>query len=223
MIRLENLTKTFIVEGARKTLFEGVNLTIPTGVSVGLFGRNGAGKSTLLEMIAGTSKPTSGRIVSDGTISWPVGFAGSFHGDLSGAQNARFIARVYGVDTDALVDFVEDFAELGPHFHLPFRTYSSGMRSRLAFGVSMGIRFDTYLVDEVTSVGDAAFQKKSVAVFRRRMRDSGAIVVSHSMPLMRQMCTMGIVLEEGELTFFDNVEYAIRQHLKNMNKELLRA
>ena len=156
MIRLENISKSYVLDGVRRTVADGINVVFPTGVSVGLFGRNGAGKSTLLRIIAGTIKPTSGRILSDGTISWPVGFAGSFHGELTGAQNTRFIARVYGVDTDALTAFVEDFAELGPHFHMPFRTYSSGMRSRLACGVSMGIRFDTYLVDEVTSVGDAA-------------------------------------------------------------------
>ena len=216
MIRLENVSKTFVLEGMRQTVANGINAVFPTGVSVGLLGRNGAGKSTLLRIIAGTVKPSSGRVITDGTISWPVGFAGSFHGDLTGAQNTRFIARVYGVDTDTLIDFVEDFAELGHHFHQPFRSYSSGMRSRLAFGVSMGIRFDTYLVDEVTSVGDAAFQKKSVEVFNNRMKNSGAIVVSHSMDLIRRLCTIGMVLEEGELIVFDNVEYAIRRHLTNM-------
>ncbi|MFX4296231.1 ABC transporter ATP-binding protein [Sulfitobacter sp. DFL-23] len=122
---------------------------------VTLLGRNGAGKSSLLRMVAGTMEPTSGRIVSNGTISWPVGFAGSFHNELTGAQNVRFVARIYGVDTGDLVDFVQGFAEVGQHFHLPLKSYSSGMKSRLAFGTSMGIAFDTYLIDEVTAVGDA--------------------------------------------------------------------
>jgi capsular polysaccharide transport system ATP-binding protein len=217
MIRLENLTKVFVREGYSNTVADRINVTFPTGVSVGLLGRNGAGKSTLLSIIAGTIKPTSGKVVSDGTISWPVGFAGSFHNNLTGAQNTRFIARVYGVDTDALVAFVEDFAELGRHFHLPLSTYSSGMRSRLAFGVSMGMRFDTYLVDEVTAVGDAAFHKKSNEVFLNRMRSSGAIVVSHSTEVMRQLCTMGAVLEKGELRVFDKIDHAIRHHLTNMH------
>lgn len=216
MIRLVDISKTYVLDGTHQTVANQINVVFPTGVSVGLLGRNGAGKSTLLRIIAGTIKPSAGRVVTDGTISWPVGFAGSFHGDLTGAQNTRFIARVYGVDTDTLVRFVEDFAELGHHFHLPFRSYSSGMRSRLAFGVSMGIRFDTYLVDEVTSVGDAAFQKKSEEVFNRRMKDSGAIVVSHSMGLIRRLCTMGMVLEDGNLIVFDNIEHAIRRHLENM-------
>jgi capsular polysaccharide transport system ATP-binding protein len=217
MIRLVDISKTYVLDGTKQVVADQLNAVFPTGSSVGLLGRNGAGKSTLLRIIAGTIKPSSGRVITDGTISWPVGFAGSFHGDLTGAQNTRFIARVYGVETDTLVDFVEDFAELGHHFHLPFRTYSSGMRSRLAFGVSMGIRFDTYLVDEVTSVGDAAFQKKSVEVFNRRMQESGAIVVSHSMGLIRRLCTMGMVLEKGELIVFDNIEHAIRRHLNNMD------
>lgn len=211
MIRLENLSKRF-GGGRGKTILANVTATFPTGQSIGLLGRNGAGKSTLLQMIAGTLDADSGRIVSDGTISWPVGFAGSFHPELTGAQNVRFVGRIYGVDTDALVDFVEDFAELGGHFHQPFRTYSSGMKSRLAFGTSMGIRFDTYLVDEVTSVGDAAFREKSEAVFKARMATSGAIVVSHSMELLRRICTSGALLEGGRLTYYPNIEGAIHNY-----------
>lgn len=216
MIQLDNLTKVFFERGQRKIVADDISATFPTGVSVGLLGRNGAGKSSLLQMIAGTLEPTSGRVVSDGTISWPVGFSGSFHPDLSGVQNVRFIARVYGIDTDALVGFVEDFAELGAHFHLPFRTFSSGMRSRLAFGLSMGIEFDTYLVDEVTSVGDAAFRTKSEAVFQERMRHSGAILVSHGMGMLRRNCQAGAVLEDGVLSYFNDIEDAIAQHQENI-------
>lgn len=216
MIRLENLTKVFTLEGRQKMVADNINMTFPTGRSVALLGRNGAGKSTLLRMIAGTMAPTSGQIVSTGTISWPVGFAGSFHGDLSGLQNTRFIGRIYGVDTDELADFVEDFAGLGQHYHLPFRTYSSGMRSRLAFGVSMGIAFDTYLVDEVTSVGDAAFKKRSDELFMARMKGASAVVVSHSMGTLRKLCDCGAVLENGQLRFYDNLEEAITAHNSNM-------
>ena len=219
MIRFENLTKEFVINGKRKVVADNINAVFPSGVSVGLLGRNGAGKSTLLSMVAGTMDPTAGRISSTGTISWTVGFAGSFHGDLTGAQNARFIARIYGVDTDELVQFVEDFAGLGIHFHLPFRTYSAGMKSRLAFGVSMGVPFDTYLVDEVTSVGDAVFRKKSAQVFKARMAISGAVVVTHSPEQMRDLCTAGAVLEDGKLTYFDNIEEAIALHHHNMNRK----
>ena len=212
MIRFESLSKWFWVNGYRKMVIDNLNLTLPTGKSLALLGRNGAGKSTLLQMIAGTMRPDQGQIVSDGTISWPVGFGGSFHLELTGSQNVRFLARIYGVDTDSLAAYVEDFADLGRHFHMPVRTYSSGMRSRLTFGASMGIRFDTYLVDEVTSVGDAKFGKKSRAVFRERMKNSSAILVSHNMSQVRSFCDSGIVLEDGRLQYFEDLDEAIAVH-----------
>ncbi len=216
MIRLQNLSKTYVVQGKHKVVADNISAVFPSGVSVALLGRNGAGKSSLLRMIAGTMNPTSGRIISEGSISWPVGFAGSFHPELTGKQNTRFVARIYGVDSEALVDYVEDFAELGQHFNLPFRTYSSGMRARLAFGTSMGIRFDTYLVDEVMSVGDAGFKRKSQQVFQDRMSKSGAIVVSHATPVIRSFCEAGAVLEKGHLIWYDDVEDAIAHHDRNM-------
>ncbi|KAA0912327.1 ABC transporter ATP-binding protein [Aquicoccus porphyridii] len=216
MIELRNLTKSFPSRQGPKYVARGINAVFPTGKAVGLLGRNGAGKSTLLQMIAGNFPPDSGEILTDGEISFPVGFAGTFHRDLTGAQNVRFIARVYGVDTEELLDFVSDFAELGGHYHMPVRSYSSGMRSRLAFGISMGIKFDTYLVDEVTSVGDASFRAKSATVFKDRMASSGAIVVTHSISEIRNLCDYGAVLENGELFFYEDLEDAIAQHNANM-------
>ena len=216
MIRLVNLSKSFFVNGQQTIVADEINVSFPIRASVALLGRNGAGKSSLLKMIAGTMDPSSGEIFSTGTISWPVGFAGNFHPDLSGAQNTRFIARLYGVDTDELLEFVKDFAELGNKFDLPFGSYSSGMRSRLAFGVSMGVDFDTYLVDEVTSVGDAAFRQKSSRVFKDRGKTRGGIVVSHSMPVLRDLCDAGAILENGKLSYFDNLDEAIKVHHENM-------
>ena len=212
MIRFENLTKSFWVQGERKVVIDNVSFQLPPGKSVALLGRNGAGKSTLLQLIAGTMRPDSGRIVSDGSISWPVGFAGSFHPELTGAQNVRFIARIYGVDTDSLLEFVEDFAEIGKHFHMPVRSYSSGMKSRLAFGTSMGIRFDTYLVDEVTAVGDQQFRRKSRTVFAERMKTSGAVLVTHILPEVREFCDEAMVLEDGKLTYFEDLDEGIDYH-----------
>lgn len=218
MIVLRNLTKTFVMHGRRKTVADNLNVTFPTGVAVGLLGRNGAGKSTLLKIIAGTSSPTRGEVLSDGKISFPVGLATSLHPDLSGAQNTRFVARIYGVDTQALSDYVEDFAELGDHYHLPVRSYSSGMRGRLSFGINMGIKFDTYLIDEVTAVGDAAFRAKSELVFKDRLQSSGAIFVSHGMGAMMRICQAGAVLENGQLTYFDDVNDAIELHKQNIER-----
>jgi capsular polysaccharide transport system ATP-binding protein len=216
MIHLQNLCKTYTLKGSHKVVADNITATFPSGVAVALLGRNGAGKSSLLKMISGAMLPSSGKILSTGTISWPVGFAGSFNIDLTGDQNCRFVARVYGVDTDELLYFVEDFAELGDHFHLPIRTYSSGMRSRLAFGLSMAVPFDTYLVDEVSAVGDASFRAKSNHVFKERMANSSAIVVAHSMGMLRETCQSGAVLEKGKLTLYDNIEDAIAAHMENM-------
>lgn len=219
MIELRNLCKTFVLGGHRKVIARNISAVFPERTSIALLGRNGAGKSSLLKMISGSLDPDSGEIVTRGSISWPVGFAGSFHPELSGLQNTRFIARVYGVDTDQLAEFVNDFAELGQHFYLPIRTYSSGMRSRLAFGVSMGLHFDTYLVDEITAVGDANFKQKSEALFLERLKTSGMIMVSHGLGQVRRLCQHGAVLEDGELTYYTDVEDAITHHQTLMRAE----
>lgn len=198
------------------TVFEGLTLTLPAGKSLGLLGRNGAGKSTLLQIIAGNMQPSSGKVIRQGNISWPIGAASSFHADMTGLQNTRFLARVYGVDCEDLSNFVEDFADIGKHFHMPLRTYSSGMKSRLSFGVAMGIPFDTYLIDEVTGAGDQSFKEKSREVFKRRIMNASAIMISHSMSDMRNFCDSGLVLSNGALQYFDNIEDAISLHSENM-------
>jgi capsular polysaccharide transport system ATP-binding protein len=208
-IVLENVTKTYVTRGERRTVFDRVSLVIPPGRGVALLGKNGAGKSTLLRMIGGLSDPTDGRIRVTGNISFPIGFSGSFHPEMTGAQNTRFVARIYGVDTDELSDFVEHFAELGRYYHLPIRTYSSGMRGRLAFGVSMGIPFDTYLIDESTAVGDATFKRKAVAYFESRILRSGLVFASHSMGLIRRICDCGVVIDGGQLHYHEDVDDAV--------------
>lgn len=216
MIEFRNVNKTFWSKSGAKVIADNINVTFPTGKAVGLLGRNGAGKTTLMQMIGGSIRPDSGEITHTGTISWTVGFAGSFNRDMTGAQNTKFIARVYGVDTDDLVAYVQDFAELGHHFYQPVRNYSAGMKSRLAFGVSIGIPFDTYLVDEVTAVGDAAFKLKSRLAFTDRMKTAGAVVVTHSTAQLRKLCDAGAILENGTLTYYEDVEDAINQHHANM-------
>ncbi|HHC29236.1 MAG TPA: ABC transporter ATP-binding protein [Rhodobacterales bacterium] len=212
MIRLENISKSFYVNGRRKVVFRNLDFTLPEGKAVGLLGGNGAGKTTLLKIIAGAMRPDAGRVVSDGSISWPIGLRGAFHSSMSGAQNVRFLARVYGVDTRGLEAFVRNFAELGPHFFMPMRSYSSGMRSRVTFGAAMGIKFDTYLIDEVTAVGDAAFRRKSRAVFRERVKNSGAVMVSHNMMELSAFCDAGVILHKGRLRYFEDIDEAIELH-----------
>lgn len=217
MIVLENVSKIFYSRHVKNVVFQDLNAVFPSRTSVALLGRNGAGKSTLLQVISGALIPNSGRVLSDGNISFPIGLANSMHPHMSGAQNTKFIARIYGADTDALKSFVEDFAELGEKFYLPVKTYSSGMRARLLFGINMGLKFDTYLVDEVSAVGDASFREKSEYVFKERMREAGAIFISHSMPLLRRMCTAGAVLERGRIIYYEDLEEAIRAHHTNVH------
>jgi capsular polysaccharide transport system ATP-binding protein len=218
MIRLEHVSKRYRAGKSWKVLMQDVSLTLPRGRSVGLLGRNGAGKSTLLRMIGGSVLPDEGRIVREGNVSWPLGFGGGFHGSLTGAQNVRFIARIYGVDTDDLVAKVADFAELGAFMHMPVSTYSSGMRARLAFGTSIAIEFDVYLVDEITSVGDAAFRKKASEAFREKSSKADVIMVSHSPGTIREYCNAGVVLEGGRMTFHDDLEEALALHEENMRR-----
>lgn len=218
MIQLENVSKSFPLKGGEKTVLEGLSLTIPRGRSLALLGRNGAGKSTLLSMIAGSLKPDRGRILRGCRVSFPLGFAGSFHPHLTGVQNIRFVARIYGVEEEALIDYVRDFSELGPYLDEPVKSYSSGMKARLAFGASMGVRFDVYLVDELTAVGDQNFRKKSRAVFRDRLGEADVIMVSHSMDQLRAHCDCGMVLENGRVEVFEELEPAIARHLENMER-----
>ena len=186
MIRLDQATKFARTKGIKKPIIYDASLTLERGKSIGLLGRNGAGKSTLLRLIAGTIRLDSGRIIREGKVSWPLGFQGSFQGSMTGEQNVRFVARIYGVDTGTLVDYVADFAELGAFFRAPVNTYSSGMKARLAFGLSMGVNFDYYLVDEITAVGDTNFKKKCQAVFNTRLQQSDVVMVSHSTGTIRE-------------------------------------
>lgn len=216
MIEFRGVSKWYHTPHGRKIVLDGLDLTLPPGTKLGVLGRNGAGKSTLLGMIGGTIKPNRGVIVKRAAISWPLGLGGTYHQDLTGAQNVRFVARIYGVDTEALVAYVADFSELGDFMDMPVRSYSSGMRARLAFGMSMGVSFDWYLVDEITAVGDSRFKRKSLAVFRDRLQNAGLMMVSHSDRTIREYCTSALVLEGGRAVYYDDVARALAAHERNM-------
>jgi capsular polysaccharide transport system ATP-binding protein len=209
VIRFENVTKTYRMRGgARRRVLTDLTLTLPHQ-NIGVLGRNGAGKSTLLQLISGITDPDRGRIRRGIRVSWPIGFRGSFHGQLTGVENIRFVARVYGVDEAAVIEQVAAFADLGPFLHEPVRTYSSGMSARLAFGLSLALKFDTYLVDELLSVGDASFKAKSRAAFDDLVSRSRMIMVSHSIASIREYCDCGVVVRNGTAEFYEDLEEAI--------------
>lgn len=218
MIKLEKAVKSIHTKVGKKFILDDVSFAFERGRSVALLGRNGAGKSTLLQILAGTLGLDQGRVIRRAKVSWPLGFQGSFQPSLTGEQNVRFVARIYGVDTEELCDYVQGFAELGDFFNEPVRVYSSGMKARLAFGISMGVRFDYYLVDEITAVGDSNFKQKCREVFRDRLSSSDVIMVSHSTNTLREHCDCGVVLEDGRLAFFNDIEDAIKAHDLNMKR-----
>lgn len=212
MIRFDHVSKHYSGHSERTLVLNDLSFTIPRGDALGICGANGAGKSTLMRLLGGVESPTRGRITRTMTTSWPIGFTSCFQHSLSGADNARFIARIYGRPVDALLAFVEDFAELGRFFRQPVSTYSSGMVARLAFGVSLAIDFDCYLVDEVTAAGDERFRIRSEAALNERRELSTLIMVSHVPDTLRAYCSRGAVLYDGGLTFYDSIDEALDVH-----------
>jgi capsular polysaccharide transport system ATP-binding protein len=212
MIEFRNVSKAYRSAKASKVILDNFTGEIPRGRNIGLLGVNGAGKSTVLRLIAGTEYVDSGTIRRRVKVSFPLGFSGSFVGALSGRENCRFIARIYGVEVRRVERFVEEFAEIGRYFDMPVVSYSSGMKARVALGVSMAIDFECYLVDETLAVGDATFKARCSAVFDAKRKRASMILVSHSPGMMRRYCDMGAVLSNGELHFFNDLEDAIKEH-----------
>lgn len=215
MIKIENLTKSYRTPTGRHYVFKDLNIEIPSGKSVAFIGRNGAGKSTLLRMIGGIDRPDSGKIITNKTISWPVGLAGGFQGSLTGRENVKFVARLYAKQEELKekIEFVEEFAELGKYFDMPIKTYSSGMRSRLGFGLSMAFKFDYYIVDEVTAVGDARFKEKCAQLFKEKHKESSFLMVSHSLNSLKEFCDVAIVFKNSYIIgYYENVQSGIDEY-----------
>ena len=209
MISCERLTKSYPMGSGRKQVLRGIDLQIRAGEHVGFLGRNGAGKTTLIKLIGGVEMPTSGRIHRHMSVSWPLGFGGGFQGSLTGYDNARFIARIYGHEYKEIREFVEDFTELGPQLKMPVKTYSSGMRARLAFALSLAIEFDCYLIDEIIMVGDANFHKKCHHELFEKRRDRALILASHSPETIREFCDRAVVLNQGHATVYTDVNVGL--------------
>ncbi|MEH0196594.1 ABC transporter ATP-binding protein [Caulobacter sp. CCNWLY153] len=212
MIEFSNVTKTYKGRNLSKTVLDGVDLRIAPGEALGICGANGAGKSTLLRLIAGVEHPTAGHISRGMSVSWPIGYTSCFQSSLTGADNARFIARIYRQPIEPLLAFIEDFAQLGPYLRQPVKTYSAGMQARLAFGISLAIDFDCYLIDEVTAAGDERFRDRCRDALLERRRTGAMIMVSHHPETLLTYCTRGAVLKDGKLTVHTDIGDAIEAH-----------
>jgi len=212
MININNVTKSYLTPKGRHYVFKNLSVCLPENKSVALIGRNGAGKSTLLRVIGGIDSPDSGSIDTNKTISWPVGLSGGFQGSLTGRENVKFVSRLYANNNEISerVSFVENFSELGKYFDMPIKSYSSGMKARLAFGLSMAFKFDYYLIDEVTAVGDARFKNKCSTIFKEKHYQSNFLMVSHSLGSLIEYCDVALVIaRDNKVIFFDDVQDAV--------------
>lgn len=219
MIIVEDVHKRYQTEhGPGKWVLQGVSFTIPPKVSVGLIGANGAGKSTLLRIVGGVDQPNKGRVERRCRVSWPMGFGGGLQGSLTGRQNAKFVCRVHGHEDDIAdrLAYIQDFAEIGDAFDEPVKTYSSGMRSRLQFALSLAFDFDVYISDEVTAAGDAAFKKKAAAAFKQLADHASLIMVSHGEGTLRQFCSAGIWIHDGKAHWFDQIDDALNAYKESL-------
>lgn len=216
MIHLVDIGKNYRIRGGEVQVLKNVNLEVRRGERLGIIGGNGAGKSTLIRLISGIERPTTGHIKRGMQVSWPLAFTGAFQQALTGVDNLRFICRVYGVDYRDVLDFVEDFSQLGRFLREPVKVYSSGMRARLAFAISMIIEFDCYLIDEVIAVGDARFQKRCQEELFVKRGDRAIIIVSHESNYLREHCERACVLEQGVLHHFGDIESALTHHQHTM-------
>jgi len=212
MIEFRNITKAYKTKSGKNVILNNVSFKFPEKRNIGVLGVNGAGKSTLLRLIAGSEFPDKGKIIRTGRYSWPLGFTGSFHASLTGIENLRFACRIYGADINAVTEYVKDFSELGDYIYEPIQTYSSGMRSRLAFALSMAIDFEVYLVDEIMGVGDQGFQKKCRSAFAYKRQRSSIIMVSHSMQTIRDYSDVALLLTGNSLEIYEDVEQAINTY-----------
>lgn len=221
MILVEDVHKRYQTDhGPGRWILQGVNLTIPRTVNVGLIGGNGAGKSTLLRIIAGIDQPNRGRVERRCSVSWPMGFGGGLQGSLTGRQNAKFVCRVHGHQDDISdrLAFIQDFAQIGEAFDEPVKTYSSGMKSRLQFALSMAFDFDVYISDEVTAAGDAAFRNKAATAFKQMANRAGLIMVAHSEGTLKQFCSAGVWLHQGRAHWFDQIDDALKAYKDSLPK-----
>lgn len=206
-LSVRNLSMAY--RSAGRPVFSNLSFDMAREGRLALLGRNGQGKSTLIKMLGGVLAPVSGSINWNVSSSWPIGFGGAFQGSLSGIDNIRFLSRLYDRDYREMRDRVDDFAELGPALRMPVKHYSSGMRARLAFGLSLAIEFDCYLIDELVAVGDARFQKKCQRELFEERAHRAFIMASHDTNLISGYCDRALIIEGGKAKMFDDVDEAV--------------
>jgi capsular polysaccharide transport system ATP-binding protein len=213
MISMNNVSKVYPSQHGPVTVLDSINFEIRSGEHVGILGRNGAGKSTMIRLISGAEQPTRGSVTRGMSVSWPLAFGGAFQGTLTGMDNYRFICRIYGADPKAGAEFIESFSELGEYLNEPVRTYSSGMRARLAFAISMAVEFDCFLIDEIIAVGDVRFHQKCYTELFEKRSSRAMIIVSHDAQFVKARCDRATVLSNGKLLNFDTVDQAYDYYL----------
>lgn len=217
MIRLDRVHKTYPTRAGERVVLKEISFELGRGEKLGILGRNGAGKSTLVRLVSGAERPTSGEVTRTMSVSWPLAFGGAFQNTLTGLDNVRFISRIYNQHARDNIDFVYEFTELGSYLREPVRNYSSGMRARLAFAISMIIEFDCYLIDEITAVGDAKFYEKcEIELFGKR-QDRSMLIISHDLDYIKKHCDRFSVLHDGNLTFYPEFDEAHNVHLHNLH------
>ena len=215
MLIFDQVSKSYKQNGVHTVILKNQSFVFPADKHIGIMGRNGAGKSTMMRLISGVELPDHGKIYRNQKVSWRLGFTGGFNGSMTGIENIRFVARIYDQDAKYIIDYVEDFSELGDDLKKPIKTYSNGMKARLAFGLSMAINFDIYLIDEVTAVGDKNFKAKCQTVFKSKLAHSQIIMVSHGAKTIREYCNCGLILENGELTYYPTVDALIKAYKRS--------
>jgi capsular polysaccharide transport system ATP-binding protein len=212
MLRCIDIVKDYHVATGVRRVLDRVNFQLDRGQKLGVLGRNGAGKSTLIKIIGGVEFPTSGQVKRNMSVSWPLAFGGAFQGSLSGLDNLRFICRIYDLDYPTTRAFVDDFAELGSQLGEPVKTYSSGMRARLAFALSIVIDFECYLIDEVIMVGDARFLRRCEDELFGKRADRALIIVSHDMGFIREHCDTGALIHDRKFRMYDTIGEAVETY-----------
>lgn len=212
MIEFDRVSKAYKTKTGPRVVLDSSEALFASGRNYAIMGPNGAGKSTVMRLISGAEMPSSGQVMRDELVSWPLGFHGGFNGTMTGRENVRLVARIYGQNVDEIIALAQDFAEISGAFDEPVGSYSSGMKQRLAYGLSLAIRFDTYLIDETISVGDARFKKKCEKHLLNALGGSRVIVISHSVKMIQKYCDCGMLLWKGQLYEYEKIETLMKDY-----------